>query len=150
MRVRASVIIQEDKRILLMRYRYGGHDVYNLPGGNPDPGETLPACVARELKEELGIKVEVQQLAIVAQGIGQRSGKAVESVLHIIFQGKILAGEPVLNPKETSALEVLWLPCQNLANTILYPAISTRVMEVCEEKFENCPRYIEQFEQIWY
>ena len=38
MKVRPSVVIVENNCVLLMRYRYGQTDVYNLPGGNVDNG----------------------------------------------------------------------------------------------------------------
>lgn len=149
MRVRASVIIEKDGHILLLKYRYGGMDVYNLPGGNADPGESLPACVKRELLEELSIQVDTQQLAIVAQGVAQRK-KGIESVLHMVFQGSIRSGEVKINPAHTSALEAVWLSYADLEKAILYPAINAEIINLCKTSFEACPVYIEKFEQIWY
>lgn len=35
---------------------------FELPGGKLEPGETLPECLARELREELGIDAQVGRL----------------------------------------------------------------------------------------
>ncbi len=35
--------------------------LWEFPGGKQEPGESLPACIQRELKEELGIEVAVGQ-----------------------------------------------------------------------------------------
>ncbi len=148
MRVRAAAIISQDARILLLKYRYGGKDVYNLPGGNPDAGESLPACVQRELLEELNIHVDAQQLAVVAQGVGQRAGK-LDSVLHTVFQGKILSGEVKINPEQTSALEAVWIPFDELEKIILYPAINEQLAKIGKEAISETV-FVEKFEQIWY
>jgi len=33
--------------------------LWEFPGGKQAPGETMKACIARELKEEMGIEIEV-------------------------------------------------------------------------------------------
>lgn len=52
-----GIVIQDDK-ILLIPERQG----YDLPGGGVEKGETLEEGLKRELFEETGIKVEIEQL----------------------------------------------------------------------------------------
>jgi len=40
-------------------------DVFNLPGGGLEPGETLEACCVREIAEETGIGVTVKAATVV-------------------------------------------------------------------------------------
>jgi 8-oxo-dGTP diphosphatase len=53
----AAAIIERDGRWLLARRLQGTHleGLWEFPGGKVDPGETLEACLVRELGEELGV-----------------------------------------------------------------------------------------------
>ena len=104
MKVRPSAIIIENNHLLLLRYNYGGNDVFALPGGNIDTGETLTQALERELSEELGIEAEISELFFVGEVILPNQ----KDTLHCCFATKIIAGIPILNPKETTALEVVW------------------------------------------
>jgi 8-oxo-dGTP diphosphatase len=62
-RPRAGIILIEDGRLALMeRHRQGRH-YFAFPGGGVDDGETEEQAAIREAHEELGIHVEVLQLA---------------------------------------------------------------------------------------
>ena len=59
-----SAAIYRDGRILLVRRaRAPGRDLFSLPGGVVEAGETLAEAVAREVLEETGLTVEPVQLA---------------------------------------------------------------------------------------
>ena len=120
MKVRPSIAIVENNHLLLMQYRYGNTDVYNLPGGNVDKSETLTETVVRELMEELGIEVDLEGM-ILSGDVIMPEGK--EDVLHCVFEGKINTGKPILNPKETSALAVAWMPLVDLHELEMYPNV---------------------------
>jgi mutator protein MutT len=55
-----AVIVDDRGRVLLVKRRFeplAGQ--WSLPGGGVDVGETLEACVIREMREETGLDVEV-------------------------------------------------------------------------------------------
>jgi len=61
--VAAGVLFRQDGRVLVARRAKGDFlgGLWEFPGGKREPGETLRQCLARELREELGIEVEVME-----------------------------------------------------------------------------------------
>ena len=53
----AAAVIERDDRFLLTRRQEGVHlaGFWEFPGGKCEPGETPEACLAREIREELGV-----------------------------------------------------------------------------------------------
>lgn len=145
MKVRPSIAIIENNHLLLMRYHYGNTNVHNLPGGNVDKGETLTQTVVRELMEELGVEVDVGTMILLGDVI-MPEGK--EDVLHCIFEGKILAGKPVLNPKETSALEVVWMPLADLHELDMYPNVGLELQRFFLKR--RSINYMRKIRQKWF
>lgn len=61
--VAAALVFREGKLLITQRHEdahLGG--LWEFPGGKREPNETFPACLIRELREELGIAVEVGEL----------------------------------------------------------------------------------------
>jgi 8-oxo-dGTP diphosphatase len=145
MKVRPSVVIIENDCVLLMRYRYGQTDVYNLPGGNVDKGETLIQTVVRELQEELGIEIAVEKMILVGEML---MPEPLKDVLHCVFLAKIIEGKPRLNPMETSALEVVWKPIDTLKDVAMYPNIGAELEKILLEGIDF--QYVGRVGQVWY
>lgn len=131
MRVRPCALIIERNSVLTMKYRYGDTDVYALPGGNPDPGEGLSEVIVREVREELGIETEVDQLVVCGEVMGEAGRK---DTLHAVFLVHLIAGMPVINPEHTSALEVQWLSLYELESKHLYPHVGQEIRAFMEGK----------------
>lgn len=127
-----------------MRYEFNNSNIYNLPGGNPDRYETMIETLKRELFEELCIEVGVGRLILMGE-VSLKEQK--EDVLHCIFKGDILNNFPVLNPNETSAKEIVWVPIENLPATPMYPNIGAELKERLLNPIEET--YIGRINQIW-
>ena len=140
MNVRPSLLLRRADAVLTLRYRYGDADVYGLPGGNPDQGETLPETLVRELHEELGVTARVGRLRLLGEVL--IPGK--KAVLHAVFEGELVAGEPVVNPTETTALEAVWLPAAQLDELNLYPNVGAFLKKPALEP------YIGRIAQEWF
>lgn len=64
--------ILRDQSILLIRHRehQSGRAYWVLPGGGIEPGESEEDCVRREMKEETGLDVIIEQLLIQDKELG--------------------------------------------------------------------------------
>jgi 8-oxo-dGTP diphosphatase len=66
----ASVaIVREHDVLLIRRNRAPSEGLWTLPGGRIEPGETPEQCVAREIKEELGLTLYgLRKLIVLTHG----------------------------------------------------------------------------------
>lgn len=53
---KAIIYAHDKKKVLVMQY-FSRRAVFGLPGGHIDKAETPDDCIARELQEELGVKI---------------------------------------------------------------------------------------------
>jgi A/G-specific adenine glycosylase len=67
--VTAGIIWNDTGQVLIAQRPPDGllGNLWEFPGGKREPGESLPDCLRRELREELGIEVEVGELFVVVQ-----------------------------------------------------------------------------------
>jgi 8-oxo-dGTP diphosphatase len=80
-----GIIFDQSKKVLLCHRR--DYDLWNLPGGALEEGESPKECVIREIEEETGSKVNVNKLV----GVYSKTNKndLVLSFLCSIASGKI-------------------------------------------------------------
>lgn len=56
-----AAVIRRTGRVLIAQRPFGGRlgGLWEFPGGKQERGETLPQCLRREIKEELGVRIKV-------------------------------------------------------------------------------------------
>lgn len=64
-RVRLTGVLLEDNHILLVKETLRERSRWNLPGGSLEMGETIEEGLVRELREETGLEVQVDELLYV-------------------------------------------------------------------------------------
>ena len=73
-----AAVIERDGRFLVTRRLEGSHlsGYWEFPGGKCDPGETHESCLARELREELGVAARIgEELFVVEHAYPERTVK---------------------------------------------------------------------------
>ena len=70
-----------DGRLLLVS-KHAAPDVFYLPGGKPEPGETDDACLSREIAEELGASIVSRSLLTVAVGVAALERTPMEMTVY--------------------------------------------------------------------
>lgn len=83
--------------LLIQRLKEPEAGAWGLPGGKIDFGEPARITAAREIKEELGITIEVGALACVSEIIDRGDGRHWVSP---VFHATILDGEPSVQEPE--------------------------------------------------
>ncbi len=115
--VGAAIIRDRAGRILIaQRHSVDGPiaDLWEFPGGKVEPGESLPACITREIREELGLEIAVSAFFC-------RVEYTYSPHLHIDLRAYLcahVAGEPV--PLDCQA--VRWVAPAALRSYAFAPA----------------------------
>src|SRR5215469_12698041 len=90
----SAAILREGRVLLVRRARAPGRDLFSLPGGVVEAGETLAEAVAREVLEETGLTVAPVNLAGHREVIVRDADGRVERHFVILcFACRWLAGE---------------------------------------------------------
>jgi mutator protein MutT len=88
--VAAGIVFRDHKLLITQRYaeaHLGG--LWEFPGGKRECDETFAQCLVRELREELGIEVEVgERIEVIAHEYPEKK------VLLEFFRCRWLANEP--------------------------------------------------------
>jgi 8-oxo-dGTP diphosphatase len=116
-----AAVIEDDRRVLVTRRLAGTHleGYWEFPGGKCEPDETHAACLARELREELGVAAEIgEEILAVTHAYPDR---AIE--LHFIRCR--LMGTPI--PQLGQQMQ--WVPVESLA-TLRLPPADTELVEL--------------------
>ena len=109
----SAAILRDGKVLVVRRARKPALNLYTLPGGAVESGETLHQAVIREVHEETQLSIEPVALAGHREAIMRDSQGRVERHFVILcFAARWLAGEPVLNEELDDAR---WLAPPELA-----------------------------------
>jgi len=104
-------VIENEKVLLTKREDF---EVWCLPGGGVEEGESLAEAGIREVKEETGLDVELTRLV----GVYSRMGGGMQDIHAVLYAAKPIGGELRTQPHET--IEVTYFPFDELPNEMLF------------------------------
>lgn len=104
----AAILDAEGRLLLVKRRRNPEADHWGLPGGKLDFGETVTACIAREIFEELGIEITVGDLLCVVDQIAADSHWVAPT-----HRAAIASGTPAIQEPDALA-DWGWFPLDAL------------------------------------
>ena len=117
-----GVVLEDGKVLLLLRQKEPEAGAWSLPGGRVEFMERLEDAVVRELREELGITVEVESLVCVTNHIVPDENENAHWVSPA-YRVRLISGVPQnLEPAKTAAVE--WFPLSNLPENLSISARS--------------------------
>lgn len=122
-----TVAVRDDKDRLLLIHKVD-NDLWALPGGGHDPGESIVDTAVREVQEETGIDVEITGLVgtytdprhVMAYDDGE-----VRQQFSLCFYGRPIGGVAREDGTETKA--VRWVDPAQLGELNIHPSMRRRI-----------------------
>lgn len=131
--VGVTAFVQDDAGRILM-IRRTDNNLYAIPGGAQEIGETISQTVMREVQEETGIDVQVTGLIGIYSDpdhvIAFTDGE-VRQEFSICFRTQPVGGE-LRTSRESS--EVLWIDPERLDELTIHPSIRLRIQHGLEHR----------------
>ncbi|AXE34128.1 hypothetical protein DK843_07320 [Chromobacterium phragmitis] len=118
-KLRASIVIIEDGKLLLMHRVKPGKDYYALPGGNIKKSETAAIACVRETREETGLNVWLEEGPLCVLESEKRTEHVFVAREH---RGMLRLGGPELAKlAPDNHYELVWLDAAALTRVKLRP-----------------------------
>ena len=115
----AIVIFNKEREVLLQKR--ADVNLWGIPSGHVEPGETVKNAAIREVFEETGLQVKIFRLIGVysdpSSQIFQYPDGTITHFVTCCFQAEVVAGELTAASPET--LDLRYFPCDRLPPDIL-------------------------------
>lgn len=118
------VILDDEKRVLMVRQHHDGKDIWMVPGGGVEEGETSSRAGEREVFEETGLRVKMGQLIWHVEEVSDKRGQRfVNFFLAELEGGHLKLGmDPELGDREQVLREVRFMSREEMCHLeVLYP-----------------------------
>jgi 8-oxo-dGTP diphosphatase len=111
-----AVILNEshDHILLILRKKHPEANMRSVPGGKVEFLETLENATIREIKEEVGLDITVNQILCTAETINPENN---EHWISIIYLTNVIAGE-FHNCEPDKIADVKWFPINDIPENI--------------------------------
>ena len=120
-----AIVLDDDQRMLLVRQHHDGKDIWMVPGGGIEEGESAAEAAVREVKEETDLDIGLDGLLWHVEEVSQRGQRFVNFFLGHLKDGSqrlALGSDPELPADGQVLREVAFLTREEVARLeVLYP-----------------------------
>jgi len=109
----AGIVYDHEGQMLLQRHRHWVEDVWGLPGGIVENGESIENAFSREVLEETGLHISDVELIKIVSGYRLR--------LEAYFRASLqeAGSEQIIKIQEKEIIEARFFPLNSLPSNIL-------------------------------
>ena len=128
----SAVVVNDEHKILLQRRR--DNNLWSLPGGAMELGESIAQTVMREVQEESGLRVELVRLVGVytdPRHLIAYSDGEVRQQFSICFACRVIGGELRRSDEST---EIGFFAPEELKDLSIQPSIRLRLQHYLENR----------------
>jgi 8-oxo-dGTP diphosphatase len=126
-RIAARALIEQSGALLLIKcFDHRGYWYY-LPGGGQRANETLHECLHRELYEELGVRIDIDELLFVREIIADRHHDtelpAGFHQVEVVFRCRLVDGEEVCQgaSPDPDQMGFAWVDRSRMNDILFFP-----------------------------
>jgi 8-oxo-dGTP diphosphatase len=116
--VMGVALIEDEEHIALVLNRWPLGDIWSLPGGQVESGESLLDSVVRDAHEETGLLVAPVQLVYVVDAHNQIHDT---HFLQHVFSCRVVNGQLSLSGADEFVIDVKWVKRDEVARYITWP-----------------------------
>lgn len=114
-RVRVAAAVIGNGKLLVVKHEKKGRTWWCLPGGGLEPGETLEACLEREIMEETGLRIRTEKPIYLGELI-----LPYEHLLEVAYHASIVGGS-IGKRIDREVKAVRWVPLKGLRRMNFLP-----------------------------
>ena len=131
------MLFVDDGRILLVRKTYG--NIWDIPGGYVDRGESPASACERELCEELGLQRTVKRLLVQDWAPNDAEG---DKILYVFDCGKLGEDQDRMRPNGIELDKTEWVPVSDIARFVI-PRLVRRLSAAYRAYTSDTTLYLE-------
>ncbi|MCQ4635567.1 NUDIX hydrolase [Anaerovorax odorimutans] len=118
------VILDDKKRVLMVRQHHEGRDIWMVPGGGVEEGENSSQAGAREVLEETGLRVKMGKLIWHVEEVSEKRGQRFVNFFLAELEGGTLelGSDPEFDSDSQVLREVRFMSREEMCHLeVLYP-----------------------------